>query len=103
MKCVRFANVMNNKAIINTLNSNNSYVTYIKLQHRQIVITTKYIILKFEPIIKKLIVANYTFFTVITFSNINFFPYINSIVIKHLQGLFNKNDSSSVSKENSLR
>ena len=45
--------------------------------------------LKFEPMIKKALVTNYTFF--IAFSNINFFAYIISIVMQHLQDLFIKN------------
>ena len=47
--------------------------------------TNAYIILKFESIIKKPIVANHTFFTSIAFSKINSFAYINSIVIRNLQ------------------
>ena len=39
--------------------------------------------LKFKPMIKLPIVANYTFFTAITFSNINSLIKINSIVIYH--------------------
>ena len=40
--------------------------------------------LKFKPMIKQLIVANYSFFIVITFSNIDPFAHINSIVMQHL-------------------
>ena len=43
-----------------------------------------YRILKFKPMIKKQVVENYTFFTVIIFSDINYLEYINSIVIQHL-------------------
>ena len=46
--------------------------------------TIKDRIFKFEPIIEKPIVANHTFFTDITFSRINSFTYINSIVIQQL-------------------
>ena len=46
--------------------------------------TITYRILKFESMIEKSIVANYTFFDVITFSQINSFSYINSIVIQYL-------------------
>ena len=46
--------------------------------------TITYKILKFEPKTKKPVVTNYTFFTVITFSNINFFTQIISIAICHL-------------------
>ena len=34
--------------------------------------------------IKKAIVENHTFFTVITFSQINYFAYVNFVVIQHL-------------------
>ena len=47
--------------------------------------------LKFESMIEKLIMANYTFFTAINFSRINSFAYINSIVMQHLKDLFVKN------------
>ena len=38
----------------------------------------------FESMIKERIVANYTFFTSITFTRINSFAYINSVVIQNL-------------------
>ena len=73
MNCFRLANVMNNTTVINTFNSDNSNIAYIKTQHCQIMATVTYMILKFEPMIEKSILTNYTFFTVISFSNINFF------------------------------
>ena len=57
-------------------------------QHHQIMVTIINKILKFKTVIKKPILANYAFFTVITFSNINPFAYISSIVIQHLQNPF---------------
>ena len=41
-------------------------------------------ILKFKPMIKKTIMKNYTFFAVFTFSKINSFAYINSIIMQDL-------------------
>ena len=72
MNCFRFGNAMNNTTVINTFNCDNSNITYIKTQHCQIMATITYRILKFELMIKKPIVTNYTFFTAITFSNINY-------------------------------
>ena len=46
--------------------------------------TIGYRILKFESMIKKSKVANYPFFTYITFNKINLFTYINYILIQHL-------------------
>ena len=46
--------------------------------------TITYIILKVESMIKKPIMTNHTFFAVVTFSKINSFTYINSILIEHL-------------------
>ena len=43
-----------------------------------------HIVLKFEFIIKKPIVENHTFFAVVTFSKINSFAYIHSMVVQHL-------------------
>ena len=57
---------MNNITIINTFNSANSNVTNIKTQHCSIMGTITKGILKFEPMIKIPIVANYAFFTVNT-------------------------------------
>ena len=52
---------MNNTAIINVLNSDKSNITYPKTQHCQNMATIAYIILKFESMIKKTIMANPTF------------------------------------------
>ena len=80
----RLANVLNNTTISNTFSSNNNNVAYIKTEHRQIMVTISYRILKFEPMIKEAIVTNQAFFTAITVSKINSFTYIDSIVIQHL-------------------
>ena len=64
---------MNNTTIINTFNSDNNNIICIKIQHRKIMATIRYKILKFELMIKKPIAANHTFITVITFSRINSF------------------------------
>ena len=71
MNCTRFANVMNNTTIINTFNSDNNIMAKIKTQHCQLMTTIANRILKFKPMIKIVIVTNYTFFTVFTFSKIN--------------------------------
>ena len=73
MNCFRYAIVVNNKTVVNTFISDNNNITDTETQLRQIMATTAYGILKFEPMIKKTIVANYTFFTVIIFRNINSF------------------------------
>ena len=73
MNCFRFAKFMNNATIINTFNSDNSSIAKIKTQHRQIMTAIANGNLKFEPMITKQIVADNTFFTVITFSRINSF------------------------------
>ena len=73
MNCVRFANVINNAAIINAFNSDNSIIANIKAQHYQVMATITNRMLKFKPMIKKPIMADNTFFTVITFSRINSF------------------------------
>ena len=61
---------MNNTAIINTFNSDNSNIASIKTQHQQILTTITNGFVKFEPMIKMSIVIDNTFFTVIHFSNI---------------------------------
>ena len=53
MNHVRFAKVMNNTTIINSFNSDDSNITKIKMQHRQIVATITYRILKLGAMIKK--------------------------------------------------
>ena len=73
MKCFRSANVMKNTIIINTFNSDNTNIPMIKARHLQIMTTTANEILTFEPRINIPIVANFAFFTFITFGNINFF------------------------------
>ena len=69
--------VMNNTTIINIFNSDNSNIAYIKTAHCR---TIAYMILKFESMIKRKIMANHTF---LTFGKINF-AYINSIVTQRL-------------------
>ena len=75
---------MNNTTIVNILNSDNSNIADIKTKHCQIMTSIAYRILKFESMIKKPIVTNHASFTFITFSRINSFVYISSIVIEHL-------------------
>ena len=84
MNCLRFLNIANNTTITNTYNVDNGIIANIKKKRRQIMRNITYRILKFKPMIKKQIVANYTFFTVIVFSDINSLECINSIVIQHL-------------------
>ena len=76
MNCFRSANVMHNTAIINILNSDNSNVANINTQHCQMMTTIANRDLIFKPMIKVPIVANHTFFTIITFSRINSFNSI---------------------------
>ena len=90
MNCFRFADVIDNTATINTFNSENSNIAKIKIKHCQNMTTITNGIFKFEPVIKKPIVANYTFLTAITFSNISSFVCINSNVIQDLQNPFIK-------------
>ena len=78
---------MNNTTIINIFESDNSNIAYINNLHCQIMTTIAYRILKFESIIKKPVMANYTSFAVVTSSKINSFAYISSIVIKRLSNL----------------
>ena len=66
---------MNNATIINFFNSDNNNIANIKTQHGQIIANTIDRILKFEPMIKKPIAANYKLFTVITFRRINSFAF----------------------------
>ena len=75
---------MNNTTTINIFNNDNNNIAYNKTQHCQIMTTIAYRILKFESMIKKAVMANHTLFGVVTFSNINSFAYINSIVTQHL-------------------
>ena len=51
---------MNNTTVINTLNSDNSNIAYIKTQHCQIMAVITYRILRFKLITKKPIVINQT-------------------------------------------
>ena len=57
-------------------------------------ITNKF--LKFKPMIKLPIVANYTFFTAITFSNINSSIKINSIVIYNFIRTIHQNRKTNI-------
>ena len=75
---------MNNTTIISIFNSDNSNIAYIKIQNWQIITTIAHRILKFEPMVKKPKVAYHAFLTSITFSRINSFAFINSIVTQHL-------------------
>ena len=78
-----FPNVTNNTTMINPFNNNNRKIANNKTQHCQIMTTITNRILKLKSMIRKSIVADNTFFTVITFSRINSFK-INYIVVKHL-------------------
>ena len=49
---------MNNTTAINIFNSDNSYIAYIKTQNCQIMITIAYRTLKFESMIKKLVMVS---------------------------------------------
>ena len=80
MNCFRFDNVINNTMIINSDNSNTACI---KTQNRQIMTAIANIMLKFQPILKKTIMTNHTFFAVVTFRKISYFAYTNSIVIQH--------------------
>ena len=75
---------MNNPTIINILNSDNSKIAFIKTQNCLTMATIAYRILKFEYMVKKPIVPNHGLFYFITFSRVNSFPYIISIVVQHL-------------------
>ena len=68
---------MNNATVISIFNSDKSKIDKIKTQHPQIMTTFTSRILKFKPMIKKPVVANHTFFTVIIFSRINLFIRLN--------------------------
>ena len=69
----RFANVMNNTAIMNSFNCDNINIARIKMQHHQIMTIITNRNLKLKPMVKTSTKANYTLFTVITFTNINSF------------------------------
>ena len=75
---------MINTTIINIFNSDNKNIAYIKTKNHQIMTASSYRTSKDEPMFKKPIVTSHAFFTVITLSRINFFTYINSIVIQDL-------------------
>ena len=68
-----FANVMNNTAIINSFNCDNINIARIKMQHHQIMTIITNRNSKLKPMVKTSTKANYTLFTVITFTNINSF------------------------------
>ena len=69
----RFANVMNNTAIMNSFNCDNINIARIKMQHLQIMTIITNRNSKLKPMVKTSTKANYTLFTVITFTNINSF------------------------------
>ena len=73
---------MNDIELTSIFNSDDSNISDIKTQHYQIMATITYRILKLEPMTEKPTMANYTFFTVATFSNINSFTYIISTFIR---------------------
>ena len=102
MKCVRFANAMNNTTIIDPFNSDNSNIANIKTQHCQIKKTITNGILKFKPTIKQPIVADNIFFTVITFNRINSFIFFNSSILVQLILYFCNSLSLSMQKDINL-
>ena len=69
--------------IIIPFNSFKSNNVYTKKQNCQIMATITNITLKFESMIKKLIMASHAFFAVVTFA----FSYISSIVIQHYHSI----------------
>ena len=70
---------MNNTTRINAFNSDNSNITYIKTQHRQIMTAITDRILKFQPIIKKpIVVTNPTFLAVIFLATL--IPLLKSVL-----------------------
>ena len=69
----RFANVMNNTAIMNSFNCDNINIARIKMQHHQIMTIITNRNSKLKPMVKTSTKANCTLFTVITFTNINSF------------------------------
>ena len=75
---------MNNATIIKIFNNDNINITYINIKRCQIMTTIAYIILKFESVIKKPIMANSTLFAVVTFRKINSSAYITSITMQRL-------------------
>ena len=64
---------MNNTAIINSFNCDNINIARIKMQHHQIMTIITNRNSKLKPMVKTSTKANYTLFTVITFTNINSF------------------------------
>ena len=64
---------MDNTAIINSFNCDNINIARIKMQHHQIMTIITNRNSKLKPMVKTSTKANYTLFTVITFTNINSF------------------------------
>ena len=62
MNCFRFANAMDNTTIINTFDSEKNNIANIKTQHCQIMATITNEILRFELVIKIIILVNYIFY-----------------------------------------
>ena len=75
---------MNNTTIINIFNCDNSNITRSKTLHLPVMTTITDIILKLKSMVKNPIVNNHTFFTVITYININTFRKYYSIVMQDL-------------------
>ena len=68
---VRFANIKNDKTIINNCKSDNSNATNTRTQNCQMMTTITNNVLKFKIMIKTPRPTNHTFFTIITLSRIN--------------------------------
>ena len=73
---------MNNTTIINIFNSDNKNISSTKT-YCQMMAAIAHKILKFESMIKKAIVANHALFTCITFSKMNSFGCVSSIVLQY--------------------
>ena len=73
MNCFRFSNVIKITTKINIFNGDNSNITKMKTQHRQIMTTITIRTLKYKPMSKIPTLSNPTFFTIIGFNKVNSF------------------------------
>ena len=72
---------MNNTTISNIFSNGLSNIAYVNTILCQLMRTIAYRLLKFESMIKNPIMQNRKYFAVVTFSKINSFAFIISIVI----------------------
>ena len=72
---------MNNTTISNIFINGLSNIAYVNTILRQLMRTIAYRLLKFESMIKNSIMQNRKYFAVVTFSKINSFAFVISIVI----------------------